>query len=411
VALIGDVIIGARAQAPDLPPTLPAPTASFGVTGFTGSTLPPGNYFLVVTQRNPWGETLPSAESVIQVVGANQGLQVTSTFLPGATVIRAYVTQPGAPAGSENQFIESTLSSFTISAPMPSSGSPPANPSAYLPDMYGPQVSATVMFNWLNEGLKKLSRIVGGLLDYSGVPTQAGNPLYVVGGEWLKIIDVWYNGYWVQGAKRGDFFRRNAVTAQILTGVAVSVFTDRQVIEVTYQPDRSAGVTTTTASMAATDTSVPIVNAGAFLLPFGFARIGTEIVAYSSLLTGVMGGLIRGLGSAVPAQAWASGTTVTELPLFWCGKRVFGLTYVPGQSLQNLPVPDGWDPILKTYLLGCFREIEQDDKNAERLYKQFAAEGEAWMYANRLIPSFIQVGGTNEPEIYAPTIAGGLLVR
>ncbi len=411
MALVGDPILAMRAQAPDLPPTLPPPTASFAVVAATGSTLAAGTYLLVVTQRNAFGETLPTAESSAQVVGANQGIQVTSLLLPGASTIRAYLTQPGGTSGGEIQFVESTASPFTISTPPPATGIPPTRATAYLPDMDGPQVSAGIVFGWLNEGLKKLSRITGGLLDYAGVPTQAGNPLYVMPGEWLKIIDVWYNGYWIQGAKRGDFFRRNAVNAQILTGVTVSVFTDRQVLEVTYQPDRNAGSTATTADMTATDVSVPIANISAFLLPFGFAQIGSEIVGYSSLLAGAMSGLIRGLGSASPAQAWPSGTTVKELPLFWCGKRVFGTTYAPGQSNLNLPVPDGWDPILKTYLLGCFRELEQDERNAERLYKQFASEGEAWMYANRLIPSFVQVGGTNQPEIYAPTIAGGLLVR
>lgn len=417
MALVGDPIVAARAQAPDLPPTLPAPTAAFSVVAAIGSSLPTGTYFLVVTQRNPWGETLASAESSGQVVGASQGIQVTSTPLPGVVAIRAYLTLPGGVAGSETQFVEAAVSipgspfTFVISAPPTAAGSPPSNSSAYMPDIDGPQVSAMVMFNWMNEAIKKLSRIVGGLLDYSGVPTQSGNPLYVLPGEWLKIIDVWYNGYWIQGAKRGDFFRRNAVSAQILTGVTISMFTDRQVIEVTYQPDRNAGVTTTTAPMQATDTSVPILNSGAFLLPFGFAQIGTEIVAYSSLTGNVMSGLIRGMGSSSPAVAWASGVVVKELNLFWCGKRVFGLTYSPGQSNINLPVPDGWDAILKLYLLGCFRDLEQDHKAAEDFYKQFAAEGEAWMHSNRLVPSFVQVGGTNQPEIYAPTIAGGLLVR
>lgn len=404
-------------QAPDLPPTLPAPTATFSVVAAATSSLPTGTYLLVVTQRNPYGETLPTAESAGQVVGAAQGIQVTTTPLPGVTAIRAYLTLPGGVSGSETQFVEAAVSvtgapfSFVISASPSSAGTPPTRASAYLPDMDGPQVSSTVMFNWLNEGLKKLSRITGGLLDYSGVGSQAGNPLYVLQGEWLKIIDVWYNGYWVQGAKRGDFFRRNAVNAQILTGVTISLFTDRQVLEVTYQPDRTAGLTSTTAPMLATDTSVPILNSGAFLLPFGFAQIGTEIVAYSNLTGNVMAGLIRGLGTAAPAQAWGTGVTVKELNLFWCGKRVFGTTYAPGQSALNLPVPDGWDPILKTYLLAQFRELEQDRKTAEDLLKQFAAEGEAWMYANRGVPSFVQVGGTNQPEIYAPTIAGGLLVR
>src|SRR5437879_7485200 len=113
---------------------------------------------------------------------------------------------------------------------------------------------------------------------------------------------------------------------------------DKQVIEVFPQPDRNAGATTTTANMTATDTAVAVTNPGAFLLAFGFAQIGTEVVAYSS---NTLGGLIRGLGSTV-AQAWPSGTTVTELSLFWCGKRIFQpQKYAPGQALTVLKYQKG----------------------------------------------------------------------
>ena len=417
MAFVGDVILGARAQAPDLPPTLAPPSiSSLTAINFGGGSLPPATYFIVLTAVNQWGETLASNELSVVVTGPNNAIQIVWSLgaiglapLSGINT-RVYI---GTAAGAEQFYIpvSSTPSTITISSFATGiAGSPPSRATAYLPDMDGPQVSASVMFGWLNEGLKKLSRITGGLLDYAGVPTQAGNPLYVLPGEWLKITDVWYGGYWVQGGKRGDFFRRNAVTTQILTGVVISMFTDRQVIEVSYQPDRNAGQTTTSAGMAATDTSVPIANPSAFLLPFGFAQIGTEIVAYSSLGLGAMGGLIRSVGSASPAVAWPSGTVVKELPLFWCGRRVFGTTYSPGQANLNLPVPDGWDAILKLYVLGCFRETEQDDKNAERLYKQFAQEGESWMNAHKGVVSFVQVGGANVPQTYANTPAGGLIL-
>jgi hypothetical protein len=279
-----------------------------------------------------------------------------------------------------------------------------------MPDSDGPTFGASTVFGWLNEGLKRLSRITGGLLDYAGVPTQAGNPLYSLPGEWLEITDVWYSGYWIQGGKRQDFFRRNTVTSQVLSGVAVSIFTDRQVIEVSYQPDRSAGVTATTGAIGANATSVPIANTGAFLLPFGFAMIGTEMVAYSSLAGGVMSGLIRGVGSSSVPQAWPSGTTVTELPLFFCGKRIFNVAYQPGQSSVVLTVPQGWVNILTRYMLAQAREAEQDGQNAQRLLKEFEDQGRQWLVSNKGVVKQVQVGEYNRTVTYATTVAGGLVL-
>ena len=410
MALVGDSIIAVRSQIPDLPPALPTPVFTAIVVAAVGSTLPAGTYALVATQRNPWGETLPGTEIINLIVGANQGIQVTSTLLPTATAIRAYLTLPGGSAGSEIQFVESNVSPFTISVPVTGAGTPPFRSTAYMPDSDGSTFGASTAFNWLNEALKRLSRITGGLLDYAGVPTQAGNPLYSLPGEWLEITDVWYSGYWIQGGKRQDFFRRNTVTSQVLSGVAVSIFTDKQVIEVSYQPDRNAGITATNAPLTSTGTSVGIANTGAFLLPFGFAQIGSEMVAYSSLTGGVMGGLIRGVGSSVVAQAWPTNTVVTELPLFFCGKRIFNVAYQPGQSSVRLTVPQGWENILTRYMLAQAKEAEQDGQNAQRLLKEFEDLGQKWLMSNKGIVRQVQVGDSNRTLTYQSTVAGGVIL-
>src|ERR1700691_2639751 len=257
------------------------------------STLPFGAYYVVVTQRNPWGETAGSAEYGPFTIGFGQGLQINSPFLPSATAVRAYLTLANAESGSEIQYVESTTTPFNITAPPTGFGTPPTQSSAYLMDSDGPQFSVSTTYQWLNEALNKFTRACGGLLDYSGVPTVAGQGMYIPLGEWAEITDVWYGGYWVKGGKRAEYFRRNTVTSSILSSVTVSVFTNKQVIEVNLQPDRNSGVTATTANMAATDTSVVIANTGAFLLPFGFVQIGTEICAYYSLANGLISSLIR----------------------------------------------------------------------------------------------------------------------
>jgi hypothetical protein len=276
-------------------------------------------------------------------------------------------------------------------------------------DSDGAMFGASTLYQWLNEALNKFTRAVGGIMDYSGVPTVAGQPLYVAPGQWAEITDVWYGGYWVKGGKRAEYFRRNTVQSSILSSVTVSVFSDKQVLEVNYQPDRTSGVTATTANMSATDTSVTITNTGAFLLPFGFAQIGTEIVAYASLNGGAMAGLIRGLGSTV-ATAWPSGTTVTELSLFWCGKRLTLLPYSPGDSLKNLAAPQGWVAILPDYLLAQAKKAELDLEASEKLEKSFFEEIAKWETANKGVVTRVQVGGNTATLSFNPVLGQGVII-
>lgn len=414
MALLGDILFSVRSKIPDLPPTLPAVSASVNVAAVTGSTLPAGTYCCIVTQRNNWGETLYASETTGIIVAANQGIQVVSALLPGAVAVRAYLTLPGGLPGTEIQFVESTASVFVISTPLTGFGTPPTRSTAWLLDSDGIMFGASTLYLWLNEGLAEFSRIVGGILDYCGVPTLAGQPLYVCPGEWLEISDVWYDGYWVQGGKRAEFFRRNAVTTSILSRVTVSMQTNQQIIEVNYQPDRTAGVTTTTAAMVTTsDTSVAIANSGFAYLPFGFASFsgptGIEYVAYSNLSGGVMAGLIRSIG-ATQAQVWPLGTTVTELSLFWCGKRLFGVKYSPGQAATPLQAPNGWAAILPIWMLAQAKKAEQDVDSGMKLEKQFVEAAQDWYRSNKGITRFVQVGGSGGMYTFDQSPAGGVII-
>lgn len=416
--LVGTVIQSARAALPDLPGTL---FGAFGVvTAVTvaAPTLFPGTYYLVVTLRNPWGETSPSPEYGPFTVGhtgdAGNALQISSYSVPGATTLRVYITQPDTGPGSEVVYVELPLTtpnigvSITISDPPVLPGTPPVRNTAYNPDTDGYALSAGQIYMWLNEALTRLSRVVGGILDYSGVGTVAGQPYYVVTGEWLDVPNVWYNGWWVQGADPGGFFKRNPVNSAILSRVAVSIFDDRCIFEVSYQPDRTAGVTTLTSSIGPTDTQATVANPGAFYLANGFAQIGSEIVAYSTSNATPLNGLIRRLGGTT-AGSWPAGTQVNELNLFFQGRRILELGLQPGMALTTLPIPAGWLSLLTDYLIAKYRSAEQNYEEQQARLAEFDAACRDWAF-NKTVQKHVQVGGTRTPLTWGRTVAGGIIV-
>ena len=431
---IADRIMAVRRQIPDMPGSLPAPTAVWSTPVVAGATLPAGTYFAVLTQFNAYGESVASVESAQLTVAAGSGVRAAYTPSPDATSVRLYLTLVGGASGTESTYVDAVCPSsglggtITASAyPLPS-GFPPTRPTAFLPGTNGRRFTVETLYEWLNDGLNKLSHAVGGILDYCGVPTLSGQPLYKIPGQWLTITDVWYGGYWIQGGERMWFYRRNAVTTDILSGVTISVQSDKQVMEVSYQPDRTSGVTATTGAIGTGDAQVGIGNSGVFLLSFGFAmfsgpNLPPEIVAYSNLNGNIMSGLIRGIGNTV-AQAWPSGSTVTELSLFWCGRRIFNTPYSPVPVLtpatglvgpadpitEVIPVPYGWGPILDMYMLAQAKKADLDLDAWKKLEDEAFKQAQAWMYGNRGVNQRVQVGGINEPVVFYPTIAGGTIV-
>lgn len=417
MATIGQLITSVRGKIPDIsgltvlgvPPT---PTAT-ATTAFTGALVPTTTYFMVMTFVFPWGETLPSAEISATLGLTQNAISITNIVAPQSVVgVKIYIGSSGNETTVE--FIPITpipgvTATALVDGQNTASQTPPTRSTAYEPDSDGNMFGAGTLYDWLNNGLNKLSHAVGGILDYCGVTTQSGQGLYTIPGQWLKITDVWYGGYWIKGGNRAEYFRRNTVTSNVLQMVTISVTGGQQVMEVSYQPDRNSGVTTTTGNVTATANAVGIANTLAFLLPFGFAQIGSEIVAYSSLTGGMIGGLIRGLGNTT-AQAWPSGTVVQELSLFWNGRRVFNNPYYTGQSTTILPIPIGWVPILEDYMLAQAKKAEQDLASWEKLEGSAFQQAQAWMYANRGIVSRVQVGGNNDPVVYDQTVAGGILI-
>lgn len=412
--LVGDIIMRLRYLMQDPPQSLATPTISGAtVIGSSGSTLPAATYYIQITQWTSWGESLPSIEFPTPLTTlANQALQVQSPVLPGAVKMRVYF---GTASGGENQFFETTTSNVNgwvavVSAPG-SGGSPPSTNSAYLPDTDGSYLRAFPIFDWLNDGLHQGSRLVGGLIDYSGFPSVLDYATYVVPGEWTRIYNAWYDGYPVAFSQTGAFFKRNQVTSSILAGWAISFYNDTLGVELWPQPARTAAQTTVAAPMGVADNAVTLASTGGFLLPtYGMVQIGTEICAYNGVTATQLTGLIRGLGGTIPT-AWANGTQVNELNAFFQGRRVFTNRYTPGQSLVSIPIPTAFGGVLVNFLLSKFLESERDWQGAEAKIKQFETACKDFLRQNRQIAGPQQVGSRDyQFVVFGGTRFGGTVL-
>lgn len=418
--LVGDLIQAVRESVTDQPQVLPPPDNTPTVTAVQAlvSVLGTGTFFAVVTYTTPWGETLPCAEFQVVIGGANNSFQVgplklggfTST-IPVITGVNVYVGTaagneviqyqfPGAGPGSTVLLLSTTPTNYV---------GPPTRNSAYLPDTDGSAVNAASLFRFVNDALKLASQVCGGLLDYSGLSTITGSPQYIAPGMWKRIVTMWYDGYPLAPDDNGNYFRRNAITASVLSSGASSTFTNQMMIELWPQPTRTAASTTLASPLALNGTQAVLASASGFLLTNGFAKIGSEIVSYSTISGNTLNNLQRGLSGTVQA-AIAAGQPVNELNLFWSGWRMYSPAFAPGNSMIVVPVPVGWETILYEYGLSRVKLAEQNVADYSKLNDSFKKQLSDWYRTNRPPVMQRQVGEqTNTLEV-APNLAGGWVV-
>jgi hypothetical protein len=408
--LVGDIIRGIRTAITDNEGTLPAPANPTVANDPTASTLPNGVYFGFVTFRTPWGETTTNAtEFTVTTTGGNPSIKITAPVLPpGASVIRVYLTLAGGAASSEQQMFESAVLPMFISAPGTMS-LPPTRNTAYVPDADGDSFSATVIYGWINDALKLCSQICGGLPDFGGVSTVSTVGSYIIPGMWRSISDVWYDGYPLAMDKRGNLFRRNPVTASVLSQVTTSLFTDRMMLEVWPQTARTAASTTLTSPMAATDSSAALTLSTGFVLTNGFAKIDSEIVQYFGTASNTLSNLIRGLAGAAPS-AHLNGAAVNEINLFFGGWRMYAPAFVPGNAFLTIPVPVGWETMLPIYGLSRVKAAEQNIQEYKALKDDFIQTMTQWYKTNKVTTGPRQVGEESTSLEVVPSLGGGWVI-
>lgn len=364
MALVGEIVMGSREIFTDLPTGTLNPPTGITLTPNSAGTIPDGTYDVNVTFFNAFGETLAfDAGSIVITLGTS--IQVNGMSPSYVTKVRVYINT----TGNSPSYTESTVLPMIVG----SLGTPSALPSrntAYLPDTDGNALSAYGWYRWLNDGLNLASTICDGLPDFVAVGTDSGQPLYEFPGTWNKVGLCWYDGYPVAVDRKDNVFRRNKVTG--LTG-NLSMFqsSDRLILECWPQPSRTSGRTTLTSDLTSTDRTA-VVAASNFVIAFGLAKIGTEIVSFAQNGSLSMTGLIRGMAGTIPA-AWPSGTAVTELNLMVTGTRAPS-PYSVGMANSTFYLPPGWEDAMITYLVSRFRKAEQQTQESQALLNEFTAK-------------------------------------
>jgi hypothetical protein len=400
MALVGDLIMSARELFTDLPQVI-APPVITGLAPVAGSNnFPAETIYVIATQTNQWGESLPSVESNI-ILGAPSNIAVTISGNAFATGVRIYFAPV---SGTQVYFSEfpmtSGIGTFTINTNLSGTQTIPQRATSWLPDTDGPATGAFLIYRWLNQGLAwAAAKNRGGLPDFGAVGTVNGQPNYVMPGYWKKIDSAWFDGYPLGLLNKNNVFRRNPVPG---TSGMLIVFqaTDRLMIEAWPQPDRTSNQTTLSAPMTATDVVANLTSVAGQVLGFGMYQIDSEIVNYSNVFGNQLQGLIRGMCGTTPV-AHSTSAPATELNLMIAGFRVPS-TYSVGQSASTLYLPPGWDEALTSYLLYRFRKAEQDEAGAKAALQE-ATEKLGGMSANRIIagPRQISPYGNIGPETAA----------
>lgn len=421
-SLVGDALMALREQASDPPSALPAPTSVVVTPAPTGG----ATYYFTATQLTPWGESPASTEVAQANCAVGSTFTVTGNCSFAATAIRIYFSLSAA--GGEDRYYEYKIPAggigafsipFSLSTVGITQGFAPTRSSAWLPDTDGTALSAAALYRWINESLDYICGLTDGIRDVTGIPSTAGQAQYQPISNWRKISAGFFDGWPITFGNKSDIFRRSNVVG--ISGTAVmnqdSVV---QQVELYPQSSRTSGNGTLNGNLSVSALSVPYTpGSSGWVLGFGLALIGpypadpsaSEIIYYSGNASNSLSPVTRGMGGTI-AQAWPSGTPVSEANIYLSGLR-YPLHYSRGQATIQLNLPPAWIDALKDCLEARFRGAEQDLEGQSALLKQ-VQEKCLSIKGNREVmsPRRVQVGGVTGPETVqgAGGFFGGILL-
>ena len=220
---------------------------------------------------------------------------------------------------------------------------------------------------------------------------------------------MWYDGYPLAMDDNGNYFRRNAITASVLSSAANSTFNNQMMIELWPQPARTSAITTLAVDLQIGQLTATLTSTANFLLTNGFVQIGSEIMSYSGLTGNVLSNLQRAL-SGTTQSLIPAGSFVRELNLFWSGWREYNPNFQPGASAQVVPVPLGWETNLFEYGLARMKLAEQNVGDYTKLNESFKKQMSDWYRSNKVTIGPRQIGDQTSGLEVLPNLGGGWVI-
>jgi len=413
MSLVGDIILELRQRIPDAPSVLNPPNliSAVGIVDSSQTGFPLGSQQqIAITATNTWGETVAASMQTITLTGSQNAIQITVGAAPPPLyeTINGYQTGTPGAVMLDQWIYPVTSGQFTIVMPQPNvvpnhTGGPPSRATAFNPDTDGNFIGAYAAYRLLNRALSEMVKIAGGIVDVTGVQTIVNTSMYRMDSPFYTFVNAWYDGYPMDIVPRSFMFLRNSAAG--FSGI-MSYEQDgpQQTVQVWPQSNRTGGTTILAGPMTATDTTF-LTGVATGFLSIGLARVEDEIIGFSVInpqtLPGTyqFSGLVRGLGGT-DIVAHNNGSPVTELNLRMSGYRM-AKTYVVGQALQTLMVPQAWEAALVLHMLSQVRSMEQDDATAQKLMTDFIGVAEKIAKGSRLgrmKPRQIPIWGQNTTD-------------
>jgi hypothetical protein len=244
-----------------------------------------------------------------------------------------------------------------------------------LPDADGGTFRAATLYRWLSGGIRELTRRTNWMVeDWTAVPQTTRQQVVGLDRRFVNVDGAFCNQYRLLHLDELHTIYPSYAVAQPLW-FSWHSRTDQLTLSLWPAPDRQDPQANLMVSLAPTTVDIALSTTAGFL-PFGWVRMGDELVQYSEVwrdpgppVTQGLRVARRGVGGTAAAQHFA-GTPVTH-----CGVWVKGLR-VPSpvrRSTDCVEIPLAYQQILETYVLAKVRESEQDRGAAQSLMQEFVA--------------------------------------
>jgi hypothetical protein len=238
------------------------------------------------------------------------------------------------------------------------------------PSLDGASFKLTTLVRWINDAMRLITLGAPVIVDWWAVPTVQGMNSYEVPSYIVAIDQAWYDRQNLTKLAEIDTIFRSKPTGWSWW-FGMHSTTSRPVLMIFPDALRTAGTTTLTSDVTATDLSLPIAS-GANFQVFGYVTIDGELIMYRNIPGGAgnITNILRGQGGT-EAAAHVMGTQVQECNLMLKCTRLAQPITGPN---DNIEVPQGLWPLIELYVISNVREAEQDTQLGMSLRQEFNAQ-------------------------------------